>query len=135
MLLKKRLIYLICFILIIPIGLSTRKYGASMPYAVAKYGGDTLYATCIFFFLRIWLAKPPLWRITLYCYIICVCVEFLQLYKAPWIEKLRHTPPFGLILGYGFLWSDLVSYAVGALLGWGIGRMVERRRGEEAPIP
>jgi len=125
--LKKRLAYLLCFIIIIPVGLSTRIYGTSMPYVVAKYGGDALYATCIFFFLRIFFVKPPLWRITLYCYIICVAVEVLQLYQAPWIQAVRHTPPFGLILGYGFLWSDWVSYAVGTLLGWGIGWLIERK--------
>jgi hypothetical protein len=124
--LRRRLIYLACFILIIPIGLSTRSYGANMPRIVATYGGDTLYATCIFFFLRIWLAKPAVWRIALYAFIACVCIEVSQLYQAHWIQQLRHTPPFGLILGYGFLWSDMVCYAVGALLGWMIGKLIEK---------
>lgn len=123
---KKRLIYLICFILIIPVGLSTRKYGASMPYIIATYGGDTLYATCIFFFLRIFFIKPPVWQIALYTYLFCICIELLQLYQAPWIEAVRHTPPFGLLLGFGFLWSDWLCYAMGTLLGWGIGWMIEK---------
>jgi hypothetical protein len=123
--LKKRLIYLICFILIIPIGLSTRAYGASMPYIIATYGGDTLYTTCGFFFLRIFFIKPPVWRVALYSWVASICIEILQLYHAPWIEKLRHTPPFGLILGYGFLWSDWLCYTAGALLGWLIGTLIE----------
>jgi hypothetical protein len=126
--LKKRLIYLVCFILIIPIGLSTRKYGAGMPYIVATYGGDVLYATCMFFFLRVFWVKPPVWKMALYAFIACICVEVQQLYQAPWIIKLRHTPPFGLILGYGFLWSDCLCYAVGSLLGCAIGCAIEKKR-------
>ena len=123
--LKKRLIYLVYFIIIIPVGLSTRKYGASMPYIVATYGGDTLYATCIFFFYRIFLAQPAVFKIVVLTYVTCICVELLQLYPAPWIQKLRHTPPFGLILGYGFLWSDWLCYAAGSLLAWVIGYFTE----------
>lgn len=125
-LLKKRLIYLVYFIIIIPVGLSTRKYGASMPYIVATYGGDTLYATCIFFFYRILLARPAVFNIVLLTYVTCICVELLQLYQAPWIQKIRHTPPFGLILGYGFLWSDWLCYAAGSLFAWVIGYFTER---------
>lgn len=124
--LKKRFIYLMYFVIIIPIGLGTRKYGAGMPYIVATYGGDTLYATCIFFFYRIFLVRPAVFKIVLLTYITCICVELLQLYQAPWIQKLRHTPPFGLILGYGFLWSDWLCYAAGSLLAWVIGYFTER---------
>jgi len=123
---KRRLIYLVCFILIIPIGLSTRKYGYAMPHFIAKYGGDVLYATCWFFFLRILLAKPPVQRVALYAFVVCVIIELLELVQAPWMKKLQHTPPLGLILGYGFNWSDMACYAVGAGIGWGIGKAIEK---------
>jgi len=99
-----------------------------MPQLVAKYGGDVLYATCWFFFLRIWLAKPPVCIVVLYAFIVCAIIEVLELVQAPWMKKLQHTPPLGLILGYGFNWSDMLCYAVGALIGWGIGMMIERRK-------
>jgi hypothetical protein len=35
-------------------------------------------------------------------------IELSQLYHAPGIEALRHTRLGGLVLGFGFLWSDLV---------------------------
>ena len=47
-------------------------------------------------------------------------IEFSQLYQADWINALRRTTLGGLILGYGFLWSDLVCYTVGILIGAGI---------------
>jgi hypothetical protein len=43
------------------------------------------------------------------------------------MQKLRHTPPFGLLLGYGFLWSDWICYAVGVLLGLFIALAFERK--------
>ena len=46
-----------------------------------------------------------------------VAVEVSQLYHAPWIDSIRHTTLGGLILGFDFLWSDLVCYAVGVGLG------------------
>lgn len=125
-LLTRRIIYLFCVIFIIPAGLSTRKYGYAMPHIVATYGGDVLYATCWFFFLRMLFAKPPVQRIALYAFIACSIIEVLELVQAPWMKKLQHTPPLGLILGYGFNWSDIVCYATGALIGFGIGRMIER---------
>lgn len=127
---RRRIIYLFCFILIIPVGLSTRKYGYAMPVLVAKYGGDVLYATCWFFFVRIWLAKPPVHYIALCAFIVCAIIEVSELIQAPWMKKLQHTPPLGLILGYGFNWSDMVCYAVGALIGLGMGKMIERN-----PLP
>ncbi|WP_379134752.1 DUF2809 domain-containing protein [Paenibacillus sp. sgz500958] len=32
-----------------------------------------------------------------------------------WINSIRATFPGGLILGHGFLWSDLLRYAVGII--------------------
>ncbi|MGC1717640.1 MAG: DUF2809 domain-containing protein [Isosphaeraceae bacterium] len=39
------------------------------------------------------------------------------MYHAPWIDSIRQTTLGGLILGFGFLWSDLACYAVGVVLG------------------
>ena len=46
-----------------------------------------------------------------------VAIELGQLYHAPWIDSIRQTTLGGLILGFGFLWSDLACYAVGVGLG------------------
>src|ERR1017187_5265800 len=46
-----------------------------------------------------------------------VAIEISQLYHAPWIDSIRQTTLGGLILGSGFLWSDLACYALGVGLG------------------
>jgi hypothetical protein len=45
---------------------------------------------------------------------VAAAVEISQLYRAPWIDALRASRLGGLVLGRGFLWSDLVCYAAGA---------------------
>ena len=44
-------------------------------------------------------------------------IEISQLYHAPWIDAIRATALGGLVLGFGFLWSDILCYTVGVLLG------------------
>ena len=39
--------------------------------------------------------------------------ETSQLYHAPWIDRIRATTLGGLVLGFGFLWSDIACYTVG----------------------
>ncbi len=46
-----------------------------------------------------------------------VAIDLSQLYHAPWIDSIRQTTIGGLILGFGFLWSDLACYALGVGLG------------------
>ena len=43
-------------------------------------------------------------------------IEISQLYHAPWIDAIRSTALGGLVLGFGFLWSDILCYTVGVLL-------------------
>ena len=43
-------------------------------------------------------------------------IELSQLWRPPFLETLRATTIGGLVLGYGFLWSDLVCYTVGACI-------------------
>ena len=49
-------------------------------------------------------------------------IEISQLYHAPWIDTLRANRLGGLILGFEFLWSDLVCYTMGI----GFGFMMEK---------
>jgi len=44
-------------------------------------------------------------------------IEMSQLYQAEWINNIRHTTLGGLILGQGFLWSDIVAYTAGVIIG------------------
>ena len=45
-------------------------------------------------------------------------IEISQLYHAPWIDALRANTLGGLLLGFGFLWSDMVCYMTGVGFGY-----------------
>jgi Protein of unknown function (DUF2809) len=66
---------------------------------------------------------------------VSYAVEVSQLYHAPWIDAVRHTRLGGLVLGYGFLWSDLVCYTVGVTLGVAIDYGSTRRDRCDADDP
>jgi hypothetical protein len=121
----KRFFYFVLIIIIIPIGLSTRSRLNIYPSLVKEYGGDVLYATLVFFLVRLLAPKAPFLKVASITYLFCILVEMLQLYQEPWLEKIRHTFPFGLILGYGFLWSDWICYAAGVLLALAISFPIE----------
>jgi glycopeptide antibiotics resistance protein len=61
--------------------------------------------------------KNTLW-ITLAALTFSFSIEISQLYHASWIDALRAYPLGGLILGFGFLWSDVVCYTIGVGFGY-----------------
>ena len=50
--------------------------------------------------------------------LFCYGIEISQLYHAEWINSIRATTLGGLVLGYGFLWNDLVAYTIGVGVGF-----------------
>ncbi|NIG53804.1 DUF2809 domain-containing protein [Chitinophaga sp. Cy-1792] len=116
--LRIRLYYVLLLAVTMWAGLATRHTPDLFPKFISEYGGDILYATFAVFGLRFLWLKPALWKILLAGFIYCVLIEIQQCCQAPWLVQLRNTFPFGLILGYGFLWSDIVCYAAGVLLAW-----------------
>lgn len=109
--LKTRLISLTIALILIPIGLATRQYGNEF---LKLYEGDVLWAAMIYWGLRFLLVHEPK-RTAFYALIFCFFIEISQLYHAPWIEQIRQNRLGGLVLGFGFLWSDLGCYLVGVL--------------------
>jgi hypothetical protein len=115
---KRRLLYFLLFILIIPIGLSTRKEPQWYFSLIANYGGDVFWSTMFFFIFRFLWSAGALWKIALYTFSFSLAVEISQLYHAVWIDKIRATFLGSMLLGNTFLWSDILCYLVGTVLGW-----------------
>jgi hypothetical protein len=104
----------------------SRIYAEELPDFVANYAGDTIYAVCVFWSCRLVFTRYKLVTITFITLTLCILIETLQLYQSAWMQAIRKTPPFGLLLGYGFLWSDLICYAVGTLIALAIALLMER---------
>lgn len=115
---KCRLCYFVLWILVIIIGLSSRMFGSCLPAFVADYAGDTLWATMVYFGISFLFPFILLFRKAWIALLFSYCIEISQLYQADWINIVRDTTLGALVLGHGFLWSDMVCYTVG--VGWAV---------------
>lgn len=112
----KRIQYIYPILITICLGLASRKLFAPQSWGFL-YFGDILWATLFFFIFRFLFVHKTLYFNSLITIIWCYAVEFSQLYQSPWINNIRATTIGALLLGSGFLWSDLVCYVFGAGLG------------------
>ena len=127
---RSRAVYTALIIAVIILGLASRAKTIQppLPPFISEYAGDTLWALMAFLGFGFLFPKLSTWRVAAVAFSFAVCIELSQLYHAPWIEALRHTRLGGLILGFGFLWSDLICYAVGILCGIGLELMLSHKK-------
>ena len=109
--------YFVAACLVVSLGLASRRYAAMLPVFFAQYAGDTLWAVMVFVGVGILAPRWSSFRVAAAALVMSYSIESSQLYHAPWIDTLRHTRVGGLVLGYGFLWSDVACYTVGVALG------------------
>ncbi len=114
---RNRIHYLFFIILTIGVGLFSRS--RFIPDLIYPYLGDLLYCLMYYFIMGFLFPKMKSVNVLLYCIAICFVIEISQLIKVDWLNEIRSTTLGKLTLGSGFLWSDLVSYSLGGLLGFG----------------
>ena len=102
--------------IVVTLGLASRRYGEALPAFVAAYAGDTLWAVMAFVAIAMVAAERPSSQVGVAALLVSYGVEVSQLYHAPWIDSVRNTRLGALTLGYGFLWSDVACYTVGVAL-------------------
>ena len=133
---RSRLIYSAVVFFIVLLGLSSRAFGDHVPHFIAEHAGDALWALTAFLVCGMVFNRTDILWIALGTYLFCVCVEVSQLYQAAWIESIRATKIGSLLLGHGFLWIDLVRYAIGVAVGAGaefvLGRKPDKNGGYSA---
>lgn len=105
---KQRKVYFILVSVVIILGLISRQI-SFMPLFI----GDILWAIMMFFIIRFIFIKVDIRVIFLISLMMCYMVEISQLYRAEWINTIRKTIIGRLVLGQGFLWSDIISYTIG----------------------
>ena len=111
----------------IALGLASRSsLAAALPAFLRDYSGDTLWALTLYLALGFVLPAASGLRLAGLTIVISFGVELSQLCQAAWINALRDTRVGGLILGFGFKWTDLVCYSVGALAGLGGEQLAKR---------
>ncbi|MCQ6529188.1 DUF2809 domain-containing protein [Bacillus mycoides] len=124
---RNRLLYAVFTIVVIILGLSSRKFAFALPDLLNGYLGDALWALMIFIGFGFLFPKIETRKLAFISLIFCYGIEISQLYHAEWIDSIRATTLGGLVLGYGFLWSDLVAYTIGVGVGM-LGEFVLRKK-------
>ena len=102
-------------ILTVTLGLFSRS--GYLPDFLYGYLGDALYALMFFFIIGFVFPKFSTIKVALIALSFCFAIEISQFYHAEWIDTIRQTRIGGLVLGFGFLWSDLLSYTFGVITG------------------
>ena len=115
---KPRSIYLLLAIFTMFLGLASRSNMVELPEFISVYAGDTLWALMVFWLLCALQPASPATQPAIMAVCFSFCIEFSQFYHAPWIDNIRSTTIGGLVLGYGFKFSDLVCYAIGVGIGF-----------------
>lgn len=108
---NKRLQYFIIILIVITSGIISRKIPFS-PFFI----GDLLYAVMVYFIFRMLLLHSRHIQIGILSLAFCFLIECFQLYQGHWIVEIRKTFLGHLVLGEGFLWSDLLAYFSGTIM-------------------
>jgi len=124
---RNRFIYSLLLVVTISAGLASRHFPGILPHWVQLYLGDTLWALMAFLLFGFFFPKKSTLWVAIAALVFSFCIELSQLYHASWIDAFRANRLGGLILGFGFLWSDLVCYTVGVGFGYVMEKIFFRR--------
>ena len=117
---RNRISYGCLTIGVLAIGFASRRFFGDYSF-IRLYVGDVLWALMVFFGLAFVFRRWSTRAVAVIALAFSFMIEISQLYHAPWIDSLRNTTLGGLILGFTFVWSDLLCYS----LGVGLGALIE----------
>ena len=94
---------------------------------IGPWSGDTCWAIAAWFLLRAILPRVAALEIAVLTSALCLIVETSQLLDVEWLQNLRQYPVIRMLIGSGFIWTDLVLYAVGIGISWALDRRILMR--------
>jgi hypothetical protein len=98
------------------LGILSRKFSYLLADVINTYLGDAIWAAMIYVMMAFVFANKLPKQIAVFSLLFCYAIELSQLYQTPWINNIRNTTLGALVLGSGFLWSDLLAYALGIMV-------------------
>jgi hypothetical protein len=123
----RRQIFIGLAVVLIVLGLGIRSRQGSFPSCIAAYAPDALWAMLVFCLVVVCFPHLPTIKAVVVAVAFAYFIEFTQIYQDAWINHLRASRIGSLILGHGFLWSDLVCYSAGITFGATIDILYGRR--------
>lgn len=117
-------------VLVIGLGLASRRFSAWLPGLLQKNLGDILWATMVYFALGALLPRLSQWRLAGLACGFSLAIELSKFLHAPWFDAIRATAAGRLVFGYVFSWSNLACYLAGIALrvAWEAGVTALSRR-------
>jgi hypothetical protein len=103
--------------LITAFGLPARMVQDQLPAWYVTYFGDYLWAMLLFFIFALILRTMSTFKVALAALSFTYMIEISQLFHPVWLDSIRSIKLFALVLGHGFLWSDIVAYTLGIFTG------------------
>ena len=104
------------------LGLGIRARGELFPRLVRDFAPDALWAMMVFFLVLFLWPRLTSRRAALFAALFSFAIEASQLLQFSFLREVRATTPGALVLGHGFLWSDIACYAVGIAVGYVVHR-------------
>ncbi len=104
--------------LVIPLGLGVR--AVRLPADAGGPLGDVLWAVELYLVLRTLAPRLPTRRSAMLCLLLATLDEASQAIHTPWLDAIRATTLGHLVLGRGFVWLDLLWYALGTAAAWAL---------------
>ena len=118
---KLRIFYLSGIAVLIALGLLSRRV-KFVPAAC----GDALWAMMVYCCFRIVLISKPMIISAMAALITSFAIEFSQMLTPDWLVKIRSTFLGHMLLGQGFLWSDLLAYTIGIAVVYGLTALIRQ---------
>lgn len=118
---KLRIFYLSGIAVLIALGLLSRRV-KFVPAAC----GDALWAMMVYCCFRIVLISKPMIISAVAALITSFAIEFSQMLTPDWLVKIRSTFLGHMLLGQGFLWSDLLAYTIGIAVIYGLTALIRK---------
>ena len=118
---KLRIFYLSGIAVLIALGLLSRRV-KFVPAAC----GDALWAMMVYCCFRIVLIRKPMIISAMAALITSFAIEFSQMLTPDWLVKIRSTFLGHMLLGQGFLWSDLLAYTIGIAVIYGLTALIRQ---------
>ena len=118
---KLRICYLSGIAVLIALGLLSRRVKF-----VPATCGDALWAMMVYCCFRIVLISKPMIISAVAALITSFAIEFSQMLTPDWLVKIRSTFLGHMLLGQGFLWSDLLAYTIGIAVIYGLTALIRK---------
>ncbi|BDS12048.1 ribosomal maturation YjgA family protein [Aureispira anguillae] len=114
---RNKIYYLILIVSTIILGLATRHYSNYLPSIINLGLGDLLWALMVYWIIGFLFPRYSIQKLALISLSICFLIEFSQLCQVDWLNAMRSNRFGSLVLGKGFLWTDLLAYTIGIGIG------------------